>query len=277
MKGSWVVVGALVANACCLLGASTGVLGTATGVLGTSTGALGTATGALGTATGALGIAIGAKPGCLSWGIWVLAWKRVWNGAVDAGALDTVLGTGTGVLGTETGAWGTGTGALGTGVGALGTAARILGTGEVLEGGALGSTVGSRGMLSMILGLCGLLALRPVGITSLLGAAVLLTCTLSSGTCLKISWGSTGTLLKTSWGPAATGTLLELSWGSTGAGLPDFFKICTRGRSLVLESSLSDGSVAAAKSVAGTTLGRSKKVLVVGVANTLVRVKSSSS
>ena len=265
MKGSWVVVGALVTNACCLLGTSTGVLGTATGVLGA-------AAGALGTATGALGIAIGAKPGCLSWGIWVLAWKRVWNGAVDAGALDTVLGTGTGVLGTEIGAC-----ALGTGVGALGTAARILGTGEVLEGGALGRTVGSRGMLSMILGLCGLLALRPVGMTSLLGAAVLLTCTLSSGTCLKISWGSTGTLLKTSWGPAATGTLLELSWGSTGAGLPDFFKICTRGRSLVLESSLSDGSVAAAKSVAGTTLGRSKKVLVVGVANTLVRVKSSSS
>jgi hypothetical protein len=140
----------------------------------------------------------------------------------------------------------------------------------------------------MILGLCGLLALRPVGMTSLLGAAVLLTCTLSSGTCLKISWGSTGTLLKTSWGstgtllktswgPAGTGTLLELSWGSTGAGLPDFFRICTRGRSLVLESSLSDGSVAAAKSVAGTTLGRSKKLLVVGVANTLVRVKSSSS
>ena len=45
----------------------------------------------------------------------------------------------------------------------------------------------------------------------------------------------------------------------------------------VLESSLSDGSVAAAKSVEGTTLGRSKKVLVVGVANTLVSVKSSSS
>jgi len=272
VKGSWVVVGALVANACCLLGTSTGVLGTATG--------------ALGTGTGALGIAIGAKPGCLSWGTWVLclswgtwvlAWKRVWNGAVDAGALDTVLGTGAGVLGTETGAWGTGAGALGTGVGALGTAARILGTGEVLEGGALGSTVGSRGMLSMILGLWGLLALRPVGMTSLLGAAVLLTCTLSSGTFLKISWGSTGTLLKTSWGPAATGTLLELSWGSTGAGLPDFFRICTRGRSFVLESSLSDGSVAAAKSVAGTTLGRSKKVAVVGVANTLVRVKSSSS
>ena len=265
MKGSWVVVGALVANACCLLGTSTGVLGTATGVLGTATGVLGTATGALGTA-------IGAKPGCLSWGIWVLAWKRVWNGAVDAGALDTVLGTGTGVLG-----WACCTGVLGTGVGALGTAARILGTGEVLEGGALGRTVGSRGMLSMILELCGLLALSPVGMTSLLGAAVLLTCTLSSGTFLKISWGSTGTLLNTSWGPAATGTLLELSWGSTGAGLPDFFRICTRGRSLVLESSLSDGSVAAAKSVAGTTLGRSKKVLVVGVANTLVRVKSSSS
>jgi hypothetical protein len=92
VKGSWVVVGALVAKACCLLGTSTGVLGTATGVLGTATGALGTATGALGTA-------IGAKPGCLSWGIWVLAWKSVWNGAVDAGALDTVLGTGTGVLG----------------------------------------------------------------------------------------------------------------------------------------------------------------------------------
>ena len=266
MKGSWVVVGALVANACCLLGTSTGVLGTVTGVLGT---------GALGTATGALGMAIGAKPGCLSWGTWVLAWKRVWNGAVDAGALDTVLGTGAGVLGTETGACGTKAGALGTGVGALGTAARILGTGEVLEGGALGSTVGSKGMLSMILGLWGLLALRPVGMTSLLGAAVLLTCTLSDGTFLKISWGSTGTLLKTSWGPA--GTLLELSWGSTGAGFPDFFRICTRGRSLVLESSLSDGSVAAAKSVAGTTLGRSKKVLVVGVANTLVRVKSSSS
>ena len=211
MKGSWVVVGALVANACCLLGTSTGVLGTATGALGTGTGALGTGTGALGTA-------IGAKPGCLSWGIWVLAWKRVWNGAVDAGALDTVLGTGTGVLGTETGAWG-------TGVGALGTAARSLGTGEVLEGGALGRTVGSRGMLSIILGLWGLLALRPVGMTSLLGAAVLLTCILSSGTLLKISWGSTGTLLKTSWGPAATGILLELSWGSTGAGLPDFFRI----------------------------------------------------
>merc|ERR1711971_89828 len=127
----------------------------------------------------------------------------------------------------------------------------------------------------MILGLWGLLALSPVGMTSLLGAAVLATCTLSTGTFLKISWGSTGTLLKTSWGPA--GTLLELSWGSTGAGLPDFFRICTRGRSLVLESSLSDGSVAAAKSVAGTTFGRSKKVLVVGVANTLVRVKSSSS
>ena len=31
------------------------------------------------------------------------------------------------------------------------------------------------------------------------------------------------------------------------------------------------------KSVSGTTLGKSKKVLVVGVANTLVRVKSSSS